>query len=276
MCGTSRCSGCRSCSRTGGPTATRASWCRGSASTTSSGPRPTYKRQITNIGYYWAASDYFDLTTRFDWLDGRYSTLAFFGQYRWLDRFTNGSIGISRQWAIGWRSLHRRHLGPPPGLFAQQLAQPLAELRDEQQHRAEQRDRPAPDDPADHQRLELHPPVHLGNPDPGRQSQAEHREQQPDQPAAGHHPEPEAGEHRANITWSPGLSFTTDWQQKQPLSPPTVIPLPGGSSDTLSQDAGTPGPPPSASRRRSASGSFTWRNSRARTPTRRITSATPP
>ena len=64
-------------------------------------PTPSFKRQISNIGYYWAASDYFDLTTRFDWLDQRYTTLGLYGQYRWLDRFTTGSIGLSRQWASG-------------------------------------------------------------------------------------------------------------------------------------------------------------------------------
>ena len=64
-------------------------------------PSTSYKRQITNIGYYWAASDYFDLTARFDWLDQRYSTLGLLGQYRWLDRFTTGSFGLSRQWESG-------------------------------------------------------------------------------------------------------------------------------------------------------------------------------
>jgi Tat protein translocase TatC len=64
-------------------------------------PTSSYERQITNLGYYWAASDYFDLTARFDWLDQRYSTLGILGQYRWLDRFTTGSFGLSRQWESG-------------------------------------------------------------------------------------------------------------------------------------------------------------------------------
>jgi len=64
-------------------------------------PTSSYKRQITNIGYYWAASDYFDLTARFDWLDQRYSTLGLLGQYRWNDRFVTGSFGLSRQWESG-------------------------------------------------------------------------------------------------------------------------------------------------------------------------------
>ena len=64
-------------------------------------PTSSYKRQITNLGYYWAASDYFDLTARFDWLDQQYSTLGILGQYRWLDRFTTGSFGLSRQWESG-------------------------------------------------------------------------------------------------------------------------------------------------------------------------------
>lgn len=64
-------------------------------------PTSSYERQITNIGYYWAASDYFDLTARFDWLDQRYSTLGVLAQYRWNDRFTTGSLGLSRQWESG-------------------------------------------------------------------------------------------------------------------------------------------------------------------------------
>ncbi len=94
------------------------------------------------------------------------------------------------------RALHRRDLGPPAGLLAEQLPESLAELCDKQQHRPKQRDRSPSDHPADHQRPELHPPLCLGHPDARRQSPAEHREQQPDQPAAGDHAQPEAGQYR--------------------------------------------------------------------------------
>lgn len=56
-----------------------------------------YERQVTNVGYYWAPSDYFDATGRFDWYSGRYYQWGVGAQYRWLDRFTTGSFGVNRQ-----------------------------------------------------------------------------------------------------------------------------------------------------------------------------------
>lgn len=221
---------------------------------------PTYKRQITNIGYYWAASDYFDLTTRFDWLDGRYTTLAFFGQYRWLDRFTTGSIGVSRQWASGggrstgiiWdhhqvfslnsslnlslnyvtNSSIVRNNAIDPLLTTQQITSALNYT-----HRY------------------AWGTLTLGG---NLRQNLENNSLTSQLPAITLSPKPvNIGQ---NITWSPGLSFTTDWQKKQPLSPPTVLPLPDGSSDTLSK---------SWSARSTAFnietpfriGNFTWRNS---------------
>ena len=35
-------------------------------------PSTGYNRQITNIGYYWAANDYMDLAARLDWFANRY------------------------------------------------------------------------------------------------------------------------------------------------------------------------------------------------------------
>ncbi len=65
---------------------------------------PTYRRDIENLGWYWALNDYMDAST---WLDWRSSTggsatgdpgwLRFNGQwrYRWRDRFLNGQIASS-------------------------------------------------------------------------------------------------------------------------------------------------------------------------------------
>lgn len=58
-------------------------------------PNPGYNRQITNIGYYWAPNEYFDLTARLDWYANRYTQYGIDGQYRWLDRFLTGSLGYS-------------------------------------------------------------------------------------------------------------------------------------------------------------------------------------
>ena len=61
--------------------------------------RPTrdYNRQIANIGYYWAPSDYFDLTGRLDWFANRYVQYGIAGQYRWLNRFVDGTFGVNQQ-----------------------------------------------------------------------------------------------------------------------------------------------------------------------------------
>ncbi|MEZ4413818.1 MAG: twin-arginine translocase subunit TatC [Gemmatimonadales bacterium] len=193
----------------------------------------SYKRQITNIGYYWAASDYFDMTVRFDWLDQRYSTLAVLGRYRWLDRFTNGSIGFSRQWASeGGRSTgiiwdhHQvfslnssinlslnyvtnssivRNNAIDPLLTTQQITSALNYT-----HRYGWGT------------------LTLGG---NLRQNIENNSLTSQLPAITLSPKPvNIG---ANVTWSPGLSFTTEWQRKQPLSPPTVVTLPSGAVDTL-------------------------------------------
>ncbi|HEU5171507.1 MAG TPA: twin-arginine translocase subunit TatC [Gemmatimonadales bacterium] len=60
-----------------------------------------YQRQISNIGYYWAANDYLDLTARVDWFSGRYVQFGVSGQYNVLDRFLSGSAEVSRQLQSG-------------------------------------------------------------------------------------------------------------------------------------------------------------------------------
>jgi sec-independent protein translocase protein TatC len=193
----------------------------------------TYKRQITNIGYYWAASDYFDMTVRFDWLDDRYSTLAVLGRYRWLDRFTNGSVGFSRQWASGggrstgviWdhhqvfslnssinlslnyvtNSSIVRDNAIDPLLTTQQITSALNYT-----HRYGWGT------------------LTLGG---NLRQNIENNSLTSQLPAITLSPKPvNIG---SNVTWSPGLSFATEWRQKQPLSPPTVVTLPGGAVDTL-------------------------------------------
>jgi Tat protein translocase TatC len=64
-------------------------------------PTRTYNRQISNIGYYWAPNDYFDLTGRLDWFANRYVQYGVSGQYRWLNRFMNGTIGVNEQRQVG-------------------------------------------------------------------------------------------------------------------------------------------------------------------------------
>lgn len=77
-------------------------------------PSGGYRRQVTNIGYYWAASDYIDLLGRMDWYSGRYVQVGIQSDYRWLDRFMSGSFALDRTWesegssSFGARWSHRQ------------------------------------------------------------------------------------------------------------------------------------------------------------------------
>ncbi|HEU4989034.1 MAG TPA: putative LPS assembly protein LptD [Gemmatimonadaceae bacterium] len=65
---------------------------------------PTYRRDIENIGWYWALNDYMDASAWMDWRSGTGGSsagdpgwLRFNGEwrYRWRDRFLNGQIASS-------------------------------------------------------------------------------------------------------------------------------------------------------------------------------------
>ena len=65
---------------------------------------PTYRRHLENLGYYFAISDYMDASFALDWRSGARSTDGDPGwvklngefNYRWLDRFVTGRIGLGR------------------------------------------------------------------------------------------------------------------------------------------------------------------------------------
>ena len=64
---------------------------------------PTYRRQIENVGYYFAISDFMDATAWLDWRSGARGSdvdpgwLRYNGElrYKWLDRFLDGRIGAN-------------------------------------------------------------------------------------------------------------------------------------------------------------------------------------
>jgi Tat protein translocase TatC len=64
-------------------------------------PNAGYARHVTNVGYYLALSDYFDLQLAMDWYSGSSVSLAGEFRYRWLDKFMQGGIGITRLWEEG-------------------------------------------------------------------------------------------------------------------------------------------------------------------------------
>jgi hypothetical protein len=64
---------------------------------------PSYRRSISNIGYFFAINDYMNAETSFDWRSGARSTDVDPGfvrgnaelRYKWLDRFVNGELAAS-------------------------------------------------------------------------------------------------------------------------------------------------------------------------------------
>jgi hypothetical protein len=66
---------------------------------------PTYRRTVENLGYYFALSDYYDLSTSLDWRSAANATDQDPGwvrlngevRYRWLDRFASGRLAMGRQ-----------------------------------------------------------------------------------------------------------------------------------------------------------------------------------
>lgn len=83
---------------------------------------PTYRRNIENVGYYWAINDFMDADATLDWLSGtgrgaeeapgwtRYNAEW---RYRWLDRYLSGALATSytaqgdgdRNMAVSWNHM---------------------------------------------------------------------------------------------------------------------------------------------------------------------------
>lgn len=67
---------------------------------------PSYRRHLENLGYYFAFSDYMDAQVSMDWRSGASGSSGDPGwlrlngqwQYRWLDRFLTGRVGVSQTW----------------------------------------------------------------------------------------------------------------------------------------------------------------------------------
>ena len=55
-------------------------------------------RRVSNIGYYWAMSDYSDLTMAMDWWSDRYMAMTGGLRYRWARQFLQGDASMRRFW----------------------------------------------------------------------------------------------------------------------------------------------------------------------------------
>ena len=69
-------------------------------------PNRGYQRHLNNVGYYVALNDYLDMRASLDWWSGTLVQLNGQLNYRWLDRFVDGSLAVSRIYeSAGSRSL---------------------------------------------------------------------------------------------------------------------------------------------------------------------------
>ncbi len=57
-----------------------------------------YDRRISNIGYYWAMSDYSDMTVAFDWFSNNYRSVTAGLRYNWRRQFLSGGANFRRYW----------------------------------------------------------------------------------------------------------------------------------------------------------------------------------
>jgi Tat protein translocase TatC len=197
-------------------------------------PNRSYNRQISNIGYYWAPNDYVDFTARLDWYSNRYVQYGIGGQYRWINRFIDGSIAYSQQHQSGGSSStsirwdHRQTFDLSTSLNLDlNYASNTALIR-----------RNAIDPLLNTQQITSSVnfskrygwgTVTLGG--NRRQSLSDGSVQQL-LPALT--VSPASIDLGSNITWSPGLSFTNNTSTKTPL-PALVQVLPGGLIDTIVQ-----------------------------------------
>lgn len=83
-----------------------------------------HNRHISNIGYYWAISDYMDAQLGLDWWSDTWTRLDGFYRYRWRQRFLDGRLGYShfflpggsRELSLAWD--HSQQFGERTNLRA--------------------------------------------------------------------------------------------------------------------------------------------------------------
>ena len=61
----------------------------------------SYNRRVSNIGFFWAMSDYFDTMLFLDWFSGEHTALTGAFRYNWARQFLQGSLNLRRFWREG-------------------------------------------------------------------------------------------------------------------------------------------------------------------------------
>lgn len=68
-----------------------------------------YRRRLTDVGFYWAISDYLGTALAFDWFSDNYVALRGDFEYRWLRQFLQGNVIYKQFWQVdGGRELTLR------------------------------------------------------------------------------------------------------------------------------------------------------------------------
>jgi Tat protein translocase TatC len=194
---------------------------------------PGYHRQITNVGYYWAPNEYFDVTAKLDWYSDRYLSYGAAGQYRWLNRFLSGSMGYQRTVETGGRRStnirwdHRQNFDLSTSLNLSlnytssgfvQRRNAIDPLLSTQQIVSA----------ANFSKRFTWGTLSLGG---NRRQNLSDNSVSMQLPSLAISPKPiDIGR---NITWSPGLSISNSFENHFPLSPTPVEVLSGGVLDTL-------------------------------------------
>ncbi len=71
-----------------------------------------YRRRVSNIGYYWAMSDYSDALLAMDWFSDTFVALNGSVRYAWNRQFLNGSLDFRQYWQAGGgtqQAINTRH-----------------------------------------------------------------------------------------------------------------------------------------------------------------------
>jgi len=63
------------------------------------------RRQISNLGFYWAISDYMGAEAAFGWRSDEWVSSRVLFEYRWLRQFLRGSVNAQNYWRSGGREL---------------------------------------------------------------------------------------------------------------------------------------------------------------------------
>jgi Tat protein translocase TatC len=194
---------------------------------------PGYNRQITNIGYYWAPNDYFDVTAKLDWFSSRYVQYGGSAQYRWLNRFLTGSIGYNRTVESGglrstnirWDHRQNFNLSTSLNLSLNYTSSGFVQRRNAIDPLLSTQQIVSA---ANFSKRYNWGTIALGG---NRRQNLSDKSVSMQLPSLSVSPKPI--EIARNVTWSPGLSVTNSFETNFPLSPNPVAILPDATLDTL-------------------------------------------